>query len=382
MAFSDVIDDYTTGTTGVLTSPATGETVGYTVSSGVDTVTFDNTDQGAEILRNASTQLVIDFDVPVTGLSLTFDRSNDPEVYFVEIDGVQVDINTLIANGQATFTTSNVSTGGAGTHVVTPDGGVSSSGGFANNSLGFLTLLVPVNSIGVVGDGTAGGNFDVIEVGIDTVAFDVLCFAAGTMITTATGDVPIETLAVGDRVMGTDGRDHIIRAVQTQHMRPIHLARETRRRPVRIAAGALGQGLPTRDLVVSRQHRVLVASRIAQRLCGAEEVLVPAICLVGLPGIDIDRTLPGITYHHMILDDHEVIIANGAPAETLYTGPMARAVLETGEQDDVVQSRTGAAPHHHAPARLLADNKTAKALASAHARHRRPLLESWQAARV
>jgi hypothetical protein len=151
---------------------------------------------------------------------------------------------------------------------------------------------------------------------------------------------------------------------------------------VRITAGALGQGLPTRDLVVSRQHRVLVASRIAQRICGAEEVLVPAICLVGLPGIDIDRDLPEITYHHMILDDHQVILANGAPAETLYTGPMARTVLETGEQDDIVQPRTGVAPLHRTPARLLADNKTAKALAAAHARHGRPLLESWQAAKV
>ncbi|WP_333713216.1 Hint domain-containing protein [Yoonia sp.] len=382
MAFSDVIDDYTTGATGTLNAPpgsaGAGETVGYTVTSGVNTVTLGNTDQGAEILRDASTKLVIDFDIPVTGLSLTFDRSNSPEVYFVEIDGVRVDINTLIANNQATFTTS-LAGGGAGTHIVTADGGVSSTGSFDNNSLGFLTLLVPVNSIGVVGDGTAGNNFDIIEVGIDTMLFDVLCFAAGTLISTAKGDVPIETLAVGDRVMGTDGREHVIRTTQTQHMRPVHLARETRRRPVRIAAGALGQGLPTRDLVVSRQHRVLVASRIAQRLCGTEEVLVPAICLVGLPGIDIDRDLPEITYHHMILDDHQVIIANGAPAETLYTGPMARAVLE---HDDVARAQAGTAPHHSAPARLLADNKTAKALAAAHARHGRPLLESWQAAKV
>lgn len=380
MAFSDRIDDYTTGVTGTIT--ANGESVGYTITSGVATVSPPNTDQGAEIEEDGTPKLVIDFDIPVTGLSLTFDRSNPGEEYFVEINGTQVDINTLLnaVPPQATFTSSIVG-GGTGTHFVTSSGGISSSGTFSNDSLGFLTILTPVDTIGVVGDGSGGG-FDVVEVGIDDGLFDVLCFAAGTAIATADGEVAVETLVAGDTVLGTDGQSHTIRAVQVQHMREIHLLRDTRRRPVRIAAGAFGGGLPVRDLLVSRQHRVLVASRIARRLFGQDEVLVPAICLAGLPGIDVDREIDGVSYHHLILDTHQVVLANGAPAETLYTGPMACAVLDGQDDGMTGDAEDMAVPLHSAPARLLADNKTAKKLAAAHARHGRALLETWELARV
>ena len=47
--------------------------------------------------------------------------------------------------------------------------------------------------------------------------------------------------------------------------------------PVRILAGALGHGMPQRDLLVSRQHRMLVSSAICERMFGLEQVLVSAI---------------------------------------------------------------------------------------------------------
>ena len=86
MAFVDVIDDYTTGATGTLTT-AGGEAVNYTIVSGVATRSLGNTDQGAEIQLDGDPKLEISFDVPVSGLSLSFDRGNPGETYFIEING-------------------------------------------------------------------------------------------------------------------------------------------------------------------------------------------------------------------------------------------------------------------------------------------------------
>ena len=375
MAFVDVVDNYATGATGTLTAPSTGETVGYTVTSGVSTVTFPNTDQGAEIQQDGDPKLVIDFDTPVTGLTLTFDLSNSGETYLVEINGVIVDLNTLLTAVPplATFTTQDVSTGGAGTHFVTGSGGVSSSGSFNNNSIGFLTLLGEVSSIGVVGEGTGGG-FDVIEIGIDDTAFDVLCFAAGTQIATPHGPQPVEVIQPGDTVTLADGQTDTVIAVKSRHIRPGKMLAETRLRPVRISAGALGNGLPYRDLLVSRQHRILIASRIAQRMFGQSDVLVPAIKLVGLPGIEVALDVPQVHYHHLVLGQHRIILAEGAPAETLYLGPRAKAHLQQGDIDVV----DGTPIRHTKPACPLIDGKDAKKLVAAHIRHARPLLEAWE----
>ena len=90
--------------------------------------------------------------------------------------------------------------------------------------------------------------------------------------------------------------------------------------PVRICVGALGNGLPERDLLVSRQHRMLVSSRIALRMFGQADVLIPAIRLTALPGIAIDTNVTEVEYFHILLANHEVVFAEGAATESLYTG--------------------------------------------------------------
>jgi hypothetical protein len=92
---------------------------------------------------------------------------------------------------------------------------------------------------------------------------------------------------------------------------------------VRIAAGALGPGLPARDLWLAQQHRVLVASRIAGRIFGESEVLVAARHLLGLPGIVIDDSDADLEYFHILLDRHEILLSEGAQTESLFTGPEA-----------------------------------------------------------
>jgi hypothetical protein len=78
-----------------------------------------------------------------------------------------------------------------------------------------------------------------------------------------------------------------------------------------------------RDLVVSRQHRILVRSKVAERMFGTSEALIAAIKLTALPGIYVDEEASEVEYFHILFDSHEVIWAEGTPSESLFTGPQA-----------------------------------------------------------
>jgi hypothetical protein len=166
---------------------------------------------------------------------------------------------------------------------------------------------------------------------------DVLCFTRGAMIQTARGLRAVEELNIGDAVFVASGGTKRIRWISSSRLGAAALRRCPKNRPVRITAGALGEGLPHRDLLVSRQHRMLLNSQVAQRMFGAREVLVAAIKLVELPGIFVDEDVEEVVYFHILFDDHEIIWAEGAASESLFTGrqallsipPAARAELET-----------------------------------------------------
>ena len=102
---------------------------------------------------------------------------------------------------------------------------------------------------------------------------------------------------------------------QKRQVRSPHL------RPIRIVAGALGGGMPTRDLLVSRQHRMVIKSVIALRMFGQSEVLVAAAKLLDLRGVFVDDSLDEVGYFHLVFDDHEIILAEGAETESLLIGP-------------------------------------------------------------
>jgi len=154
----------------------------------------------------------------------------------------------------------------------------------------------------------------------------VICFTRGTLIDTPDGPRLIEDLKVGDLVLTVDhGAKPIVwtgkRAVSTSALR-----RQPNLCPIRIRAGALGPDLPATDLVVSPQHRIMLSSRIVAQMFDIDEVLVPAKKLLGLPGVEVVSGIP-VEYFHILLDGHEIVIANGAPCETLLLGRMALRAL-------------------------------------------------------
>ena len=130
------------------------------------------------------------------------------------------------------------------------------------------------------------------------------CFARGTRIATRSGEVAVETIRVGDEVRTMSGE---FRPVVWVGHRFVDLSRHANPdlvRPIRILAGALAENVPSRDLVVSPDHNLFL-----------EGVLIPAKCLINRTTIAI-HDVTSVTYHHIELDSHDIVLAEGAATET------------------------------------------------------------------
>ncbi len=155
----------------------------------------------------------------------------------------------------------------------------------------------------------------------------VACFASGSRIETPHGPIPVEQLKSGDEICTACGEVRVLRLALNTTVSADDLARNEKLHPVRITAGSLGAGLPKHDLLVSPQHRMLANVAICKRMFGTEELFLSAIKLTALPGIYVDTSLTGVTYHHLVFDQHEVILAEGAPTESFYCGDQALYAL-------------------------------------------------------
>ena len=129
----------------------------------------------------------------------------------------------------------------------------------------------------------------------------IACFVTGTMIACPDGERAVETLVAGDLVLTANGETKLVRFLG---VRRVDLLETPEYSPVRIPAGALADGVPSRDLRVSPEHAIM-----------AQGVLVPAGSLIG--GAIMQDTMTEVNYYHIQLDEHDVVIANGAPCETL-----------------------------------------------------------------
>jgi len=154
--------------------------------------------------------------------------------------------------------------------------------------------------------------------GGDTAITYAPCFAAGTRILTEHGEVPIEALRAGDRVP-TLLQDRLM-AVQWIGHRHVDCRRHPRPQdvwPVRVRAHAFGRGLPHRSLVLSPDHAVYV-----------NDVLIPVRYLVNGATI-LQQPADEVTWFHVELDRHDVLLAEGLPAES-YLDTGNRAAFANG----------------------------------------------------
>lgn len=208
--------------------------------------------------------------------------------------------------------------------------------------------------------------------------YTIVCFVRGTMIETNKGTIPVERLAVGDRIRTRDHGMQEIRWIGSTRLLAKTLETHQNLRPIRIRSGALGEKTPSADLLVSPQHRILVRSRIAQRMFGAMEVLVSAKQLCELDGIDVADELTEVEYFHFLFDQHEVVYSNGAETESLYPGLQALKSVGRAAREEIFTlfpeiREPGFSSN---PARTLTPGRKARKLAARHRMNGKPLVEA------
>ena len=156
------------------------------------------------------------------------------------------------------------------------------------------------------------------------------CYAPGSLIATPCGLVRVEDLRPDDTVLGVNGRAHKLCWVWSGRQPLDALA--PHQKPVLIRAGAFGAGLPSQDLIVSGQHRIVVGAFGQLEDVFDEPHMVPAKALTALPGIRHVQGKRSILWHHILCDAHQIVFASGLASETLLLGagilrPMSRLQL-------------------------------------------------------
>ena len=147
------------------------------------------------------------------------------------------------------------------------------------------------------------------------------------MISTLQAKKAVEDLKPGDLVLTVDDSCQPLRLSLSRKLDAEELSNNPKFLPITITAGALGNNIPEHNLQISRQHRMLISSTISERMFNNREVLVKALHLTELPGIYIDVNATDLEYFHLVFDDHQIIIANGAASESFYPGEEALKAL-------------------------------------------------------
>jgi hypothetical protein len=187
---------------------------------------------------------------------------------------------------------------------------------FSDNllDLGALPSAGQVNgSVTVTVSLTASASASNREYGIDVMVGDVVCFVVGTLIATLAGEVPIESLSIGDLVWTQFAGLAPIEWIGYRQVECHRHPKPDKVWPICVAADAFGPGRPYRDLWLSPDHSVFV-----------DDVLIPIKYLLnGTTVAQVPRR--AVTYYHVELHTHDVLLAQGLPAESyLDTGDRGR----------------------------------------------------------
>lgn len=164
----------------------------------------------------------------------------------------------------------------------------------------------------------------------------VPCFTPGTLIATPKGERRVEELRAGDRVVTRDNGLQEIRWIGRRDLGTQNLMAAPHLKPVMIRAGALGQGLPERDTLVSPQHRMLINNDRTALYFEEHEVLAAARHLTGIRGVDIIE--PGtVTYIHFMFDRHEVVLSNGSWSESFQPGTYMLDGMGNAQRNEIFE---------------------------------------------
>jgi hypothetical protein len=133
---------------------------------------------------------------------------------------------------------------------------------------------------------------------------DVPCFLRGTAILTPRGEVAVEHLAAGDAIVTAGGAHRQLVWIGTGQVL-VNPGRRTTATPIIVRKSALAANVPNRDLRITKGHSLYL-----------DGVLIPAEFLINHRSVLWDDTARVVTIYHLELDAHDVLLANGAPAES------------------------------------------------------------------
>ncbi|MGJ8610412.1 MAG: Hint domain-containing protein, partial [Octadecabacter sp.] len=162
------------------------------------------------------------------------------------------------------------------------------------------------------------------------------CFTPGTTIATPKGERLVEELREGDRIITRDNGIQEIRWMGRKEMSAKQLIASPHLKPILVRAGSLGNGLPERDMLVSPNHRMLVASDKTQLYFEEREVLAAAKHLVGSQGIHAVDVM-GTAYIHFMFDQHEVVLSNGAWTESFQPGDYSLKGIGNAQRNEIFE---------------------------------------------
>ena len=213
-----------------------------------------------------------------------------------------------------------VSSGGAITATVVANGGTinlaylpytNSGGATLVHSTNILTVTEGSTSIELqLGGSYSGDAFGVVTDGTGGTSispYDSPCYCRGTRILTDLGEVAVEDLAIGDILITHTGRKRPVRWIGWRAYGARFVAGNFAVLPILLKRGALAEQSPKRDLMVSPQHALLL-----------DAVLIPALALVNGGSITQMQVFDDLEYFHLELETHDVIIAEGAAAESFF----------------------------------------------------------------
>jgi hypothetical protein len=218
------------------------------------------------------------------------------------IGGISITDSAATVTVTLTDGSGTLSATGAGVSGTAHDLVISGSAAQVNADLATLSFLGAAPGADTIGVSASDSSAQVAVP--QSVAVAVSCFATGTGIATTRGMVAVESLREGDVVQTLSGR---LAPVRWLGYRRTDLRRHASPHdvmPVRVMAGAFGDSLPSRDLMLSPDHAVFL-----------DGVLVPIRHLINGVSI-VQEARDWVTYWHVELDRHDVVLAEGLACES------------------------------------------------------------------
>ena len=190
-----------------------------------------------------------------------------------------------------------------------------------------------ISSISVSGGGSISNPYIVNEtLTISKPGLFDPCFLSESLIRTPDGDIPVEDISPGDNIIAyVNGVEEIRQVVWTTQSHcdvQTHLSDDLAGYPIRILKGAIADGVPSKDMLITAEHCLLLNGKF-----------VPARMLVNNRSVFFDKSIKSYEYYHIETAKHSVIMADGILTESYLNTSNHRSFYEEGNVISLIPCR-------------------------------------------